>query len=168
MSTIIFISLQQGKPRLSNKEALVECEEWTDRADGKWNLFQGALHVESMLVVCAVAMVDFMVCFRDLYIKGSVLVRLGYVVIIENQGCLFLVYIIPAVTLKATRLNELAQHSRLLWCQHASNQRGSPVTAVESGGQAGSPVLQTEAYIGKIVLVAIGLRAFPYQGCVSV
>lgn len=67
-----------------------------------------------MLVVCAVAMVDFMVCLRDLYIKGSVLVRLGYIVIIHNQGYLFLVYIILAVTLKATCLNELAQHSRLL------------------------------------------------------
>ena len=67
-----------------------------------------------MLEVCAVAMVDFMVCLGDLYIKGSVLVRLGYVVIIHNQGYLFLVYIILAVTLKATSLNELAQHSCLL------------------------------------------------------
>lgn len=85
-----------------------------NRLDGKLNLFHGTLHVESMLVVCAVAMVDLMLCLRDLYIKGSVLVRLGYVVIMHSQGYLFLVYIILAVTLKATGLHELAQHCRLL------------------------------------------------------
>lgn len=60
MSTIISISLQQGKPRLSNKEALVECEEWTEQSRQQIKPVSRTLHVESMLVVCAVAMVGFM------------------------------------------------------------------------------------------------------------
>lgn len=63
------------------------------------------LQVEPVLVVYAVAMIDFM-----LSLEVCILKALSYVVIMHSHEYLFLVYIILTVTLKATLLHELAQH----------------------------------------------------------